>query len=114
MRAVLSICRKSGASSVFARAKGRWCCATHPGWPRSMGMRRRKPVLGYQEMVLTIRGDEQDARVGALVLTSPEPAWTEMCFFIPQSLLRRRGEIPERTLDVRRAVGGLRRCCECR
>ena len=79
-----------------------------------MGMRRRKPVLGYQEMVLTIRGDEQDARVGALVLTSPEPAWTEMCFFIPQSLLRRRGEIPERTLDVRRAVGGLRRCCECR
>src|SRR5216684_4356490 len=38
---VLSICRKSGASSVFARTRGHWCCATHPGWPRSRGIRRR-------------------------------------------------------------------------
>ena len=57
---------------------------------------------------------EIDGTICELVLTSPEPAWTEVCFFIPQDLLRHRGEIPEHTLDVRRAVGGLRRCCECR
>ena len=45
---------------------------------------RREPILGYQEMVLTIRGDEEDARVRELVLTSPEPAWTEVRLFIPQ------------------------------
>ena len=49
-----------------------------------------------------------------LALTSPEPAWTEMCLFIPQDLLRRRREVPERALDVRRAVGGLCRLCERR
>lgn len=101
---------------MFARTKGR----CHP--PR-MGevdgnapamLLRRKPVLGDQEMMLTIRCHEKEARVGALVLTSPEPAWTEVCCFIPQGLLRRRGEIRERTRNVRRAVGGLRRCCECR
>jgi hypothetical protein len=43
---------------------------------------RRKPVRGYQERVLTIRWNEKDARVGELVLTSPEPAWTEGCFFV--------------------------------
>src|SRR5574341_1308881 len=41
MRAVVRICRKSGTSSVFVRTRGRWCCATHPGWPRLKGMRRR-------------------------------------------------------------------------
>ena len=50
-------------------------------------------MLGYQEMMLTIRCHEKEARVDALVLTSPELAWTEVCFFISQSLLRRRGEI---------------------
>src|SRR5215510_712611 len=38
---VWSICRKSGASSVFAIMRGRWCCTTHPGGPKSKGMRRR-------------------------------------------------------------------------
>ena len=48
-----------------------------------------------------------------LVLTSPEPAWTEVCFFIPQTSYATAVRYLS-TLDVRRAVGGLRRCCECR
>ena len=75
---------------------------------------RRKPVLGDQEMVLTVRYDEEDARVRELPLTNPEPAWTQVRLFIPQDLLRRRREVSERALDVRRAVGGLRRFCEPR
>ncbi len=75
---------------------------------------RRKPVLGDQEMVLTVRCDEEDARVRELPLTSPEPAWTQVRLFIPQDLLRRRREVPEGALDVRRIVGGPRRRCERR
>ena len=69
---------------------------------------RREPVLGDQEMVLTIRCDEEDARGRALALTSPEPAWTEVRLLIPQDLLCRRREVPEGALDVRRIVGGPR------
>src|SRR6266480_837341 len=109
---VLSICRKSGASSVFAIMRGRWCCTTHPGGPKSRVLRRREPVLGHQEIVLAVWCDEEEARDHDLALTSPEPAWAEVRLFVPQDLLRRRGKIPECALDVWRAVGGLRRRCE--
>ena len=73
---------------------------------------RREPVLGHQEIVLAVRGDQKDARDHELALTSPEPAWTEMCLLIPQDFPRRRREVPERALDVRRIVGSLRRLCK--
>ncbi|HSX78774.1 MAG TPA: hypothetical protein VLQ80_09410, partial [Candidatus Saccharimonadia bacterium] len=71
-------------------------------------------MLGHQEIVLAVRGDQKDARDHELTLTSSEPAWTEVRLFIPKEPLSRRREVPEGALDVRRAVGGLRRCCECR
>jgi hypothetical protein len=78
IHAVLRVCRKLGASSVFARTKGR-ChlprMAQVDGNAQAM-LLMRQPVLGYQEMMVTIRCHEKEARVGALVLTSPAPAWT--------------------------------------
>jgi len=75
---------------------------------------RRESVLGHQEIVLAVRGDQKDARDHELTFTSSERAWTEVRLFIPQDFLRRRREVPECALDVRRAVGGPRRLCERR
>jgi hypothetical protein len=75
---------------------------------------RREPVPGHQEMVLAVRRDQEDARDHELVLTSPEPAWTEVRRLVTQDLPRRRREVLERALEVRRAIGRPRRLCERR
>ena len=73
---------------------------------------RRKPLLGDQEIILTVWCDEEDARVSELALSSAESAWTEMRLFVSQDLLRPSRKVPKRTLDVRRGVGRPCRLCE--
>src|SRR5262245_48002722 len=75
---------------------------------------RRKPMLGYQEIVLAVRRGQEEPRDNELPLPSLEPAWTEVRLLIPQDLARRCREVRERALDVRRAVGGPRHLGECR
>src|SRR5919197_1874142 len=62
---------------------------------------RRKPVLGDQEIIVTVWCDEEDARVSELALPSSESAWTEMRLLVSQDLLRPSRKVPQRALNVR-------------